>query len=168
MDTVSLIVAAAENGAIGYQGGMPWHISADFKYFKRTTIGHPIIMGRATWRSLGCRCLSGRRNLVLTRSPLTEADRASGAEFYPSVSEALSAAAGAGEIFIIGGGSLYRQTLERAGRVYLTRVHTVVENADTFFPEIDSASWTEVLRSILYRDDASGLEYTFFIYERRK
>ena len=168
MDTISLIVAAAENGAIGYQGGMPWHISADFRYFRRTTLGHPVVMGRGTWRSLGGRCLSGRRNLVITRSPLTEAERASGAEFYPSPGEALSAAAGAGEIFIIGGGSLYRQTMEYAHRIYLTRIHADVEPADTFFPEIDPVCWAEVLRSICYHDEASGFDYTFLVYERRK
>lgn len=168
MDTISLIVAAAENGAIGFQGGMPWHLPADFRYFKRTTMGHPVVMGRGTWRSLRGRCLPGRRNMVVTRSPLTEADLASGAVFYASPDEALAAAAGAGEIFVIGGGSLYRQLLERAGRVYLTRVHAVVEPADTFFPELDSAVWAEVLRSIRYHDDPSGLDYTFFVYERRK
>ena len=166
-ETLSLIVAAAENGAIGYRGGMPWHISADFRYFKRTTLGHPVVMGRSTWRSLGGRCLPGRRNLVVTRSPLDEADRTSGAAFFSSIDEALTAAAGTGEIFVIGGGSLYRQTLERAGRIYLTRIHTVVEPADTFFPDLDPAHWAEVLRSIRYHDTASGLDYTFLVHERR-
>ena len=168
MDTLSFIVAAAENGAIGYQGQMPWHIPADFRYFKRTTMGHPVVMGRATWRSIGARCLPGRQNLVVTRSPLTESDTASGALFFPTPEAALDAVQGSGEIFIIGGGSLYRQLFDRAGRIYLTRIHTVVEPADTYFPDLDPAVWKEVLRSVRYHDDVSGFDYTFLVYERRK
>lgn len=167
MDTISLIVAASDNSAIGYQGQMPWHLPADLRWFKRTTMGHPVVMGRATWRSLGCRCLPGRRNYVVTRSPLTEADLASGAVFCPSVEAAFAEAAGTGEIFVIGGGMLYRQTFEQAGRIYLTRIHTVLEQADTFFPELDPADWKEVLRSISYRDEATGWDYEFLIYERK-
>lgn len=166
MDTISLIAAVADNGAIGARGGMPWHISADFKYFKRTTLGHPVVMGRGTWRSLGCKCLKGRSNLVVTRSPLSEQDLLSGAVFYPSVEEALEAAQGSGEVFIIGGGMLFKQMIGRAGRLYLTRVHTTVEDADTFFPEVDPEQWKEVLRSIPYRDEASGLDFEFLVYEK--
>ena len=167
-DTISLIGAAAENNAIGYRGLIPWHIRADFQYFKRTTMGHTMIMGLGTWRSFHERCLPGRRNLVVTDQPLTEADRASGAEFFASPDEALAAAAGSGEIFIIGGGMMYRQMITRADRVYVTRIHTVVEPADAFFPEIDPEVWQEVLRSIRYHDEASGFDYTFLMYERRK
>ena len=104
----------------------------------------------------------------MTDQPLTEADKASGAEFFASPDEALAAAAGSREIFIIGGGMMYRQMIERADRVYVTRIHTVVEPADAFFPEIDPAQWQEILRSIRYHDEASGLDYTFLLYERRK
>ena len=106
-DNISLIGAAAENNAIGYRGLIPWHISADFQYFKRITMGHPVIMGLATWRSFNGRPLPGRRTLVVSDQPVTEADRASGAEFFSSPDEALAAAAGAREIFIIGGGMSY-------------------------------------------------------------
>ena len=166
MDTLSLIVAVADNGAIGVSGGMPWHISADFKYFKRTTMGHPVVMGRGTWRSLGCKCLKGRKNIVVTHSPLEKQDLASGAVFCASVEEALEEASGNGEIFVIGGGSVFRQILDRAGRLYITRVHTAIENADTFFPEFKPEEWKEVLRSVPYHDDASGLDYEFMIYEK--
>ena len=167
-DTISLIGAAAENNAIGYRGLIPWHIRADFQYFKRTTMGHPVIMGLATWRSFHDRCLPGRRNLVVTDQPLTEADRASGAEFFSTPDEALAAAAGSGEIFIIGGGMMDRQMIERADRVFVTRIHTVVEPADAFFPAIDPARWEETFRSIRYHDEASGFDYTFLLYEKRK
>ena len=167
-DTISLIGAAAENNAIGYRGLIPWHIRADFQYFKCTTMGHPVIMGLATWRSFHDRCLPGRRNMVVTDQPLTEADRASGAEFFSSPDEALAAAAGSGEIFIIGGGMMYRQMIERADRVFVTRIHTVVEPADAFFPAIDPALWEETFRSIRYHDEASGFDYTFLLYEKRK
>ena len=167
-DTLNLIGAAAENNAIGYRGLIPWHIRADFQYFKRITMGHPVIMGLATWRSFNGRPLPGRRNLVVTDQPPTEADLCSGATFYASPDEALAAAAGAGEIFIIGGGMMYRQMITRADRVYVTRIHTVVEPADAFFPEIDPEIWQEVLRSIRYHDEASGYDYTFLMYERRK
>ena len=167
-DNISLIGAAAENNAIGYRGLIPWHISADFQYFKRITMGHPVIMGLATWRSFNGRPLPGRRNLVVSDQPVTEADRASGAEFFSSPDDALAAATGAREIFIIGGGMMYRQMIGRADRVYVTRIHTVVEPADAFFPDIDPAQWQEVLRSIRYHDEASGFDYTFLLYERRK
>ena len=167
-DTLNLIGAAAENNAIGYRGLIPWHIRADFQYFKRITMGHPVIMGLATWRSFNGRCLPGRRNLVVSDQPPTDADLMSGASFFASPDEALAAAAGAGEIFIIGGGMMYRQMITRADRVYVTRIHTVVEPADAFFPEINPEIWQEVLRSIRYHDEASGFDYTFLMYERRK
>ena len=166
-DSISLIGAAAENNAIGYRGLIPWHIRADFQYFKRITMGHPVVMGLATWRSFNGRPLPGRRNLVVSDQPLTEADLASGAEFFTSPEAALEAAAGSGQIFIIGGGMMYRQMITRADRVYVTRIHTVVERADAFFPEIDPALWKEVLRSIRYHDEESGFDYTFLLYERR-
>jgi dihydrofolate reductase len=105
---------------------------------------------------------------VVTDQPLTEADKNSGAEFYSSPETALEAAAGSGEIFIIGGGMMYRQMIDRADRVYVTRIHTVVEPADAFFPVIDPEKWVETLRSIRYHDEASGLDYTFLLYEKRK
>ena len=167
MDTISLIAAVAEDGAIGRRGGMPWHIPHDFKYFKRTTMGHPMLMGRGTWRSLGGRALPGRRNMVITRSPLSQEDLDSGAEFYASIEEALEAAIGSGEIFVIGGGLLFKEVIERAGRLYITRVHTTVDDADAFFPEWDPVQWKEVLRSIPYHDTKSNLDYEFLIYEKR-
>ncbi len=168
MDTINLIAAAADNMAIGSKGRMPWHISADFKYFKRTTMSHTVVMGWRTWLSLGCKPLPGRRNIVISREPASEADLATGAEFHPSLDAALEAASGDGEIFIIGGGVIYSRSIDRADRIYLTRVHTVVEDADTFFPQLEDGSWNEVMRSIQYSDSKSCLDYEFIVYERKR
>ena len=123
---ISLIVAKAANGAIGKGNRMPWHISGDLKYFKRVTTGHPVIMGyNNTWLSLGGRPLPGRRNIVVSRSHTAAPD--CGAEFLPSLEAAVAAAGGAPdvsdaskEVFVIGGGQLYRAAMPLAGRLYIT------------------------------------------------
>lgn len=166
MKELSIITAAAENMAIGRKGTIPWHISADFKYFKQVTLGHTVLMGRGTWRSLNCRQLPGRRNLVVTTSPLTEADMASGAEFFPSIDAAIAATSPEESVFSIGGGSVYRQTIELATKIYLTKVYVRIDDADTFFPEIDASKWKETSRSPMGHDEASGLDYEFIVYER--
>jgi len=167
-NSVSIIVAAADNMAIGVDGGMPWHLSEDFRYFKSVTLGHPIIMGRATWRSIGSKCLPGRRNIVISRNAGSPEDIAAGAEFFPSLEAALEAASADGEAFIIGGGSVYRQAMPFADKIYLTTVHTTVENADTFFPDIDPALWTLTSCSPLLTDSKSGLQFNFTVYERKQ
>lgn len=167
MKNLSLIGAAAENWAIGYKGAIPWHISEDFKYFKKVTKGHTVIMGLATWISLPSKPLPGRRNLVVSNVPVSEEDLASGAEFFPSLEAALEAAGTQEEVFAIGGGMIYRQTIKLAGKVYLTKVHTVVEPADTFFPEVEAELWQEVSRSELLHDEPSGLDFEFIVYERK-
>lgn len=164
---ISLICAAAENMAIGITGHMPWHISEDFRYFKRVTSGHTVIMGRRTWDSLPKKPLPERRNIVISTKPASVEDLSSGAEFFNSLDMALSSASSENEIFIIGGGSLYRQTIDRAQRIYLTEVHTKIESADTFFPRIDPDIWKEFSRSEKYTDDRSGLSFEFVVYERR-
>ncbi len=163
MNELNMILAADEHNAIGRRGGIPWHISGDFKYFKQTTLGHPVIMGWGTWVSLGCRALPGRRNMVLHPEPFPE-EIPVGAELCASLEDAI-AKAGSGA-FIIGGGYTYREALPLATRIYLTRVYTVIEDADTFFPELDG-SWREVSRGGRCLDEASGLEYEFLIYEKR-
>lgn len=165
-NTVSIIVAAADNMAIGIDGGIPWHISEDFRYFKRVTTGHPVIMGSATWRSLGCRCLPLRRNIVVSSKPASAKDIAAGAEFFPSLEAAVEATHSEEETFIIGGGSIYRQAIPIADRIYLTAVHTTIPEADTFFPEPDPEVWTITSCSPLLTDEKSGLQYNFVIYER--
>ena len=162
---ISLIVAAAENMAIGRKGGIPWHISEDFKYFKSVTMGHPVIMGYGTWASMGCKPLPGRRNIVLSsRYALLNADGEAGAEFLPSIEAAIEATKGEDEVFFIGGGSVYRQALPYADKVYLTEIHTIIEDADTFFPALDPALWKEISRSGLKTDEKSGLDFEFIVY----
>ncbi|HWD32060.1 dihydrofolate reductase [Pseudomonas caricapapayae] len=141
---LSLIAALAENRVIGIDNSMPWHLPGDFKYFKATTLGKPIIMGRKTWDSLG-RPLPGRLNLVVSRQPGLQLD---GAEVFASLDEAILRAEqwaleqGVDELMLIGGAQLYTQAIERglADRLYLTRVELSPEG-DAWFPEFDVAQW---------------------------
>ena len=115
---ISLIVAASTNNVIGVAGGLPWHLPEDLKRFKAITMGKPIIMGRATYASIG-RALPGRKSIVLTRQSGFEAE---GCEVVDSIDAAISAAGAVDEVMIIGGGDIYRQFLPQADRIYLTRV----------------------------------------------
>lgn len=156
----SIIVAVSDNLAIGRGGDMPWHIAADLKYFKETTTGHTVIMGRRTWESIGCRPLKNRKNIVVS-STMTKAE---GAEVAPNLQAALEMAGG--EAFIMGGGRLYAEAMPLAGRLYLTLVHTVVKDADTFFPFINPEDWKLVSASETMTDVVSGLEFEFKVYDR--
>ncbi|MDN7140521.1 dihydrofolate reductase [Pseudomonas sp. JQ170] len=141
---LSLIAALAENRVIGIDNSMPWHLPGDFKYFKATTLGKPIIMGRKTWDSLG-RPLPGRLNLVVSRQPGLQLE---GAEVFASLDEAIvraeqwALAQGVDELMLIGGAQLYTQAIERglADRLYLTRVELSPEG-DAWFPAFDAAQW---------------------------
>ncbi|MBH3431258.1 dihydrofolate reductase [Pseudomonas alkylphenolica] len=141
---LSLIAALADNRVIGIDNRMPWHLPGDFKYFKATTLGKPIIMGRKTWDSLG-RPLPGRLNLVVSRQPGLQLE---GAEVFASLDEAMlraeqwALAQGVDELMLIGGAQLYTQAIERglADRLYLTRVELSPEG-DAWFPEFDAAQW---------------------------
>ena len=142
---LSLIAALGENRVIGVDNSMPWHLPGDFKYFKATTLGKPIIMGRKTWDSLG-RPLPGRLNLVVSR----QTDLAlEGAEVFPSLDAAVERAQawaleqGVDELMLIGGAQLYAQGLEQADRLYLTRVALSPEG-DAWFPAFDANQWTLV------------------------
>lgn len=136
---ISIIVAASANNVIGVGGGLPWHLPEDLKRFKEVTMGKPMIMGRATFDSIG-RALPGRRSIVLTR----QADFvAEGCEVVPTVDAALAAASDAEEVMIVGGGEIYRQFLPLANRIYLTRVQAEIQG-DTLFPELDMDHWEVV------------------------
>ncbi|MFJ4372449.1 dihydrofolate reductase [Pseudomonas japonica] len=144
---LSLIAALAENRVIGIDNRMPWHLPGDFKYFKATTLGKPIIMGRKTWDSLG-RPLPGRLNLVVSRQVGLQLE---GAEVFASLEDAIvraeqwAAQQGVDELMLIGGAQLYGQALESglADRLYLTRVEMSPEG-DAWFPEVDGAIWKKV------------------------
>lgn len=137
---VSLIAAMAENRVIGRDGALPWHLPADLARFKALTIGHPVIMGRKTFTAIG-RPLPGRLNIVLSRQPMF---RPAGVVVARSFAEALALASGAAEVFICGGGELYREALPLAERVYLTIIHRAYPG-DTTFPEL-SANFVETDR----------------------
>ena len=152
---VTLIVAVAANGVIGNHGKVPWHIREDLQRFKRLTMGHPIVMGRKTWESIG-RALPGRESVVVTRQ---EGYRAEGATVVASLAEALATRPDA---FVIGGGEIYREALPLADRVELTQVHAVFEG-DTTFPPL-GPDWIEVAREEYPEGQPS---FAFVTLERR-
>jgi len=158
---ISIIVAMAANGVIGNNNQLPWHLPADLKHFKATTMGKPIIMGRKTWESIG-RPLPGRTNIVITRDENYMAD---GCVVVHSIDGALAAAAGHEEIMVIGGAEFYRQVLPQASMIYLTRVHADFEG-DTCFPGLDDEQWHEVAREDFDADENNPHAYSFIRLER--
>jgi dihydrofolate reductase len=158
---ISIIVAMADNRVIGHDNRLPWHLPADLKHFKATTMGKPIIMGRKTWESIG-RPLPGRTNIVVTRDPRYTAD---GCVVVHSVDAALQACSADEEVMVIGGAEFYRQVLPRASTLYLTLVHDAFEG-DAFFPELDSHEWREVEREDFDADADNPHAYSFIRLER--
>ena len=186
-----IIVAIADNNAIGRDNALLWHISEDLKFFKRTTSGCPVIMGRKTFESIG-RPLPKRTNIVVSRG----FDAPEGVVVVPSLEEAYKAAFAAlssssavmssssavmssssavmssevetspSRSFIIGGGQIYAQAIQDADRLIVTHVHTVIEEADTFFPEIDPSVWKVESRSELFHDEETGYGFEFVEYVR--
>ena len=159
-----LVAAVARNGAIGKDNALLWRLPADLQHFKRVTLGHPIVMGRKTFDSIG-RPLPGRRNLVVTRNA---AWRHEGVEAFASLDAALAAAAQGlpadGTVCVIGGGELYAQALPRADELVLTEVDVDFE-ADTFFPAWDRGAFVEVSRAT--HTSEQGWRYHFVVYHRR-
>lgn len=152
--TISIIVAKAQNNAIGKDNSLLWHIPEDLKRFKSLTMSHPIVMGRKTFESIG-RPLPGRRNIVISRNFIYE-----GTETVPSLDDALMICRDEDEVFITGGGQIYSQSISIADRLYITEVYTEPD-ADTYFPEIDPGQWEEV-----FREEHDG--YAFVNYQRKK
>jgi dihydrofolate reductase len=159
--TVALIAAVAENGVIGRGGGLPWHLPDDLRWFKQLTMGHPVVIGRRTFDTLG-RPLPGRRWIVLSRNPAFHPD---GVETAPDLRSAL-AAAGHGDVFVAGGADVYRAALPLADRLYLTVVHARVEG-DTRFPEVDFDDWTLMEERHHPADARHRHAFTFRTYARR-
>ena len=160
-----IIVAVADNWGIGVKGDLPWHISEDLKYFKAVTAGYPVIMGRTTYFSLPLHPLKGRKNIVLNLGgdPIPEATCVY--SFDEAFAEA--EATGAEKCFIMGGASVYKAAISMMDRLYITHVHTVVENADVFFPQIDPTVWEEESRSETHVDPQTGFPFEFVVYRRR-
>ena len=159
---LSLIVAMAKNRAIGVDNHLPWHLPADLKHFRALTMGHPIIMGRKTFDSIG-RVLPGRRNIVLTRNRDYRRD---GAEIVHSLDEALEKCRDETEAFVIGGAHLYEDAIHRVSRIYVTEVHADAKG-DVFFPEIDPSRWQETERLHNPADAQNAYAWDFVIYDRK-
>lgn len=162
---VSAIVAATENWVIGRDNNIPWYLSNDLKYFKKTTLNHHIIMGRNTYASIG-RPLPKRTNIVLTRNPFYVIQNCLMAH---SIQEGLELAYDNGEkeVFILGGGKIYQESFDLLDRIYLTVVHTELEG-DTFFPKLDLDNWKEVSSLKNKADEKNDFDHTFKIFERIK
>lgn len=158
--TITLVVAYTRNRVIGRDNKMPWHLPGDLAHFKRTTLGHPILMGRKTWESIG-RPLPGRQNIVITRNPSYEAV---GATVVESLDAALAAAGDAGEIFVIGGAQIFNDALPRASRLVATEIDADIEG-DTWFSPLPEGQWKEVER--LAQPEDNGLAYSFVTYTRQ-
>ena len=167
MIRLAIIVAAAQNGIIGRNNALPWHLPEDLRYFKRRTLGKPIVMGRKTYESIG-RPLPGRTNIVISRNAGFAAD---GIKVVRSLDEALRLADdiaqidGVDELVVIGGAEIYREALPRAERLYLTEVHAVIQG-DAVLPDIDWAQWREVGRERHAAEAPNPYDYSFVVYER--
>jgi dihydrofolate reductase len=159
---LSIVVAMAENGVIGVDNKLPWRLPADLKHFRAITMGHPVIMGRKTFESIG-RALPGRRNIVVTRN---SAYAREGVEVVHSVDEALERCAETNEAFLIGGAILYKEAISHCDRIYLTLVHVNIEG-DAFFPPLETNHWQEIDRSPHLPDEHNPHAYDFIIYERK-
>ena len=157
---INIIVAVAENGVIGDKNNLLWHISEDLRNFKRITSGHPVIMGRKTYESLG-RPLPNRTNVVITHSDAAF----EGCTTVHSLEEALAMFPAGEEVFIIGGAQIYEQALPVADRFYLTRVERAYDG-DTHFPEWDESEWRLVSRERFDRGEQFDAPFTFEVYER--
>ncbi|MDH0093779.1 dihydrofolate reductase [Achromobacter mucicolens] len=157
--SLTLIVAYSTNRAIGRDNALPWKLPGDLAHFKRSTLGHPIIMGRKTWDSLG-RPLPGRSNIVISRNPDFSA---AGAILAPTLEAAVAACGDVEEAFVIGGAQIYAQALPLAKRVLATEVHADVDG-DAFFPLLPSFQWKETAREP--QPAENGCDYDFVTYER--
>ena len=158
---ISIVVAMAANRVIGRDNQLPWHLPADLKHFKQTTMGKPILMGRKTWESIG-RPLPGRTNIVITRDENYDAP---GCVVVHSIEAALQATEQHAEVMIIGGADFYRQVLPRTDRIYLTRINEDFEG-DTLFPELISSEWQQVEQIDCDADDNNPHSYSFITLDR--
>ena len=161
---ISIIVAIAENYAIGKKGDLLCHMPADLKHFKEITSGHTVMMGERTFLSLPKHPLPNRRNIVLTDVKGKTFD---GAETVYSLDEMVAKVSPDEEAFVIGGGMVYRQMMERADKLYITHIHHSWPDADTFFPEIDPKVWKQLSAEKHLADENNPYDYTFATYGRR-
>ena len=161
MTKLSLIVAMDEDRLIGSDNGLPWNLPADLAFFKRTTMGKPIVMGRKTFESIG-RPLPGRRNIVVTRDPDFSPE---GCDIANSIDAALDLCTDDEEVMLIGGASLYQQSLARAAQLYITRIHHRF-TGDTWFPDFDESEWRVESREDCNADPNNAYAYSFIKFVR--
>ncbi len=161
---LSIIVAVTNDGAIGRNGDLIYRLRPDMRHFRALTMGHPIIMGRKTWESLPNGALPGRRNIVLSRQPGYRAD---GAEVFASLDDALAALNPDDTPMVIGGAHVYEQAMPMADHLYMTRIDAPAPGADTYFPAIDPAEWTEIDAGEPQTDPETQIGYRFVCLSRR-
>ena len=167
MPILSMIVATADNNIIGKDNDMPWHLPADLAYFKKVTLGKPIIMGRKTFESIG-RPLPGRRNIVISRD---ESYQAEGIDSVTSIEQALAlvdgsdGSEGADEIMVIGGGAIYAHCLPKADRLYITKINAMI-TGDTRFPDYEDGNWEIMTSKLREADEKNKHQLVFCVYER--
>ena len=160
---LTIVVAMARNRVIGRNNALPWRLSADLQHFRRITLGKPVIMGRKTHESIG-RPLPGRENIVVSAN---RNYRATGCRVTHSLKDALASLPKMSEVMVIGGASLYQETLVCAGRIYLTLVHADIMG-DTWFPELDTSQWRQISREDFPADERNNYAYSFIHLERAR
>jgi dihydrofolate reductase len=166
---LSLIVAMSENQVIGINNSLPWHLPNDLQYFKRVTMGKPIIMGRKTFESIG-RPLPGRRNIVVSRQDdwqFTGVDCVKTLEEAISLGNNIAFVEGHDEVMVIGGAQIYQSILPMVDRLYITHVHDVVEG-DAYFPDVTWSSFNEVTREDVKAQEPNPYDYSFVVYDKLK
>ena len=162
---LSIIVATSSNNAIGKDNQLLWHLPADLKFFKTTTMGCPVVMGRKTFQSIG-RTLPGRKNIVITRDSLFNSDHRFDITIEPNLESAINHLQNEQEVFIIGGGEIYKQSLHLVDTIYKTKVNTIIEG-DVYFPEIDLNQFELVWEEKHLADEKNKMDYTFQKYIKR-
>lgn len=165
MSIVSIIVAMDENRAIGKDQQLLWRLPNDMKFFKETTTGHTVIMGRKTYESLPKGALPNRKNIILSSNPSLDYENCI---ICHSLKEALTLTESEEEVFIIGGGNVYEQAFPVADKLYLTIVHHIFNEATVFFPEIDWNNWKEIAKAEYPKDDKNPYPHMILTYTRRK
>lgn len=161
MPQISIIVAIDENKAIGKDNQLLWHLPNDLKFFKKTTSGHPIIMGRKTYDSIG-KPLPNRKNIVITRNKDLKIE---GAEIYTSLAEALKDLEEENEVFVIGGAEIYNQALPLSDKIYLTQVHHKFD-ADTYLNSLNLSDWEVTEKEDHFKDEKHLYDYSFMILQK--
>jgi dihydrofolate reductase len=163
--TLSFIVAVSDNNAIGRNNDLPWHMPEDLKFFKRTTMGKPVVMGRKTWESMN-KALPGRLNIVISSQARLQLPE--GVLMFQHVSDAVKhlEEINTEEAFIIGGGRIFSETISFADKIYLTRIHATIPDADVFFTPLDHTHWKLSHSEPHTADEKNMYNYTFELYER--